>query len=279
MINSNEDIRKTYSRWNQRVVEINDLCSKRVKIKKKWKVCRKLTTAKKKITRQLKKTREKHLIKELKERKDHIQRLIDEQEQEKEQKRIERIVEEIKKGGGVNRNCFWEVRRKLTGKRDETAHAMVNKEGKLCENPEEIKKIHEDWFKDLLTTKKGETEMEKQAEEIAEITWRSMKAIANNKLPRITSYEEVEKVVKELNPRKAQDQCRWKNNMMKEGGEEMIKSLVKISNQVDKQKTIPLEWQRMAIKTVHKKGDSQLMSNKRGLFFTNNVSKVYERIV
>merc|ERR1712072_1229971 len=71
----------------------------------------------------------------------------------------------------------------------------------------------------------------------------------------------------------------WKNNVIKEGGEEMIKSLVKISNMVDKQKTIPLEWEKMGIKTVHKTGERYHMSNKRGLFLTNNVSKVYERIV
>ena len=35
----------------------------------------------------------------------------------------------------------------------------------------------------------------------------------------------------------------------------------------------------MEIKVTHKKGDKTLMSNKRGLFLTNNISKVYERIV
>ena len=276
---NDEDIQKTYSKWNRRVVEIKESCCKRVKIRKKWKVCRKLFTEKKKLKRLLKQTREKHLIKELKDRKENIQRMIDEQEQEKEYTRINKIVDEIKKSGGVNSNCFWETRRKLCGKGEELTHAMMNKEGEVCENPEEIKKIHEEWFKELLTTKKGDTEMEKQAEEIADLVWRSMKAIANNQQPQTTTYDEVEKIVQKLDPKKAQDECKWKNNMIKEGGEEMITSLVKISNLVDKQKKIPVEWQRMAIKTVHKKGDCQLMSNKRGLFLTNNVSKVYERVV
>ena len=55
--------------------------------------------------------------------------------------------------------------------------------------------------------------------------------------------------------------------------------LKKIFNQVDKQKLIPEEWEKMEIKTVHKKGDKTLMSNKRGLFLTNNISKVYERVL
>ena len=54
---TNEDIRVTYPKWRKRVTEIRDMCSKKVKIQNEWKVCRKLTTAKKKqITRELKNT-------------------------------------------------------------------------------------------------------------------------------------------------------------------------------------------------------------------------------
>ena len=42
---------------------------------------------------------------------------------------------------------------------------------------------------------------------------------------------------------------------------------------------IPVEWEKMLIKTINKKGQSLLMSNKRGLFLTNNVSKVYESVI
>ena len=67
--------------------------------------------------------------------------------------------------------------------------------------------------------------------------------------------------------------------MIKEGGVEMNESLKRIVNKVDEQRIIPDEWQNMQIKAIHKKGDKMIMGNKRGLFLTNNVSKVYERIV
>ena len=70
-----------------------------------------------------------------------------------------------------------------------------------------------------------------------------------------------------------------KNDILKDGGEEMISSLEKIINQVDKQRKIPEEWKKMAIKSIHKKGERTHMGNKRGLFLTNNISKVYERII
>ena len=49
LFDKEEDIRKSYAKWNDAVLGIRDSCSRRVKIRKKWKVCRKLTVANKKI--------------------------------------------------------------------------------------------------------------------------------------------------------------------------------------------------------------------------------------
>ena len=59
----------------------------------------------------------------------------------------------------------------------------------------------------------------------------------------------------------------------------MNRSLEKVCNEIDRQKMLPNEWEKMEILATHKKGDKKLMPNKRGLFITNNVSKVYERVV
>ncbi len=216
---------------------------------------------------------------ELKERRLAIMNHIEEEEQIKEYTRITRIVEEIKKGGGINGTTFWEVRSKLLKNTKEAAHAIINKKGGKCEDPKDILKVNSEWFQDLLTTEMGTTEEEKEVEELVEIQWKAMKAIADGQKPRVTTIEEVEAVVKNLDPKKAKDASSWKNNIIKEGGKEMIESLQKICNQIDSQKKIPKEWERMEILAVHKKGDKELMKNKRGLFLTNNVSKIYERIV
>ena len=59
----------------------------------------------------------------------------------------------------------------------------------------------------------------------------------------------------------------------------MIESLTKIMNQVDRQRVIPFEWIKMEIKAIHKAGERSEMKNKRGLFLTNNVCKIYEKTV
>ena len=272
-------IQEAYTIWNKKVLEIRESCCKRVKIRKNWKICRLLTKAKKRITRELKTTDDKEKIWELKKRRDLIKQQIEEEEQNKEYTRINKIVEEIKKDGGVNSNTFWKVRRRISGKEDKKAHAMMNKEGEMCEKPEEIKKIYSEWYQELLKTSHGESKTEKEAEEVVDLVWKSMVTIANSKPPIVTEIEEVEAVVKKLDPKKAKDTETWKNNIIKAGGDEMVRSLTKITNQVDKQKVIPNEWENMEIKSIHKKGMKYRMENKRGLFLTNNVSKIYEKVV
>ena len=160
---------------------------------------------------------------------------------------------------------------------EEKAHAMRNKDGIMCENVDDIKQIHKDWFQELLKTNEAQSEAEKQAEEIVDLVWNSMVSIANSQPPRETTREETKEIVHGLDPKKAKDADTWQNKIIKEGGDEMIESLTKIMNQVDRQRVIPFEWIKMEIKAIHKAGERCEMKNKRGLFLTNNVSKIYEK--
>ena len=67
--------------------------------------------------------------------------------------------------------------------------------------------------------------------------------------------------------------------MIIHGGQEMIKSLVKILEISSENLNGPAEWNIMRIKSVHKKGSKMLMKNKRGLFITNIISKIVERVL
>ena len=275
-----KDIRKSYTKWSKQILAIREKCSKKVKVRKMWKVNRELTTAKKRIKRLLRNrdlTRDE--VEGLKNRRKVILTLIEDEERIKEYSRITRIVEEVQKDGGVNSTTFWKVLRKIRGKQRDLPHVILDKNGKKCEDPEDIKRAHVEWYQELLTTKEGVTTEEKEVEEINRIRWKSMQVIANTTPPRFTTIEKVEQVIKDLDTKKAKDASTWKNNIIKGGGREMSESILKICNQVDKQGKIPREWEKMTIIATHKKGKKELMSNKRGLFITDNVSKVYERII
>ena len=70
-----------------------------------------------------------------------------------------------------------------------------------------------------------------------------------------------------------------KDGIMMDGGQEMFKSLVKMTDLVQEKREIPEPWNCMTIKSTHKKGEKDELTNKRGLFLTNVVSKVYEKLI
>lgn len=88
-------------------------------MKRMWKVNRKLTVEKKSITRELKKTANRDEIEILKKRREVIIGQIEEEEQKQEFNRINKVVEDVKKAGGVNSNTFWEVRKRICNKSEE----------------------------------------------------------------------------------------------------------------------------------------------------------------
>ena len=67
--------------------------------------------------------------------------------------------------------------------------------------------------------------------------------------------------------------------MILEAGEEMVKSLKIMFNRILKEHSIPRQWTEMTIKSIHKKGSKMMMENRRGLFLTSIISKVFERVL
>ena len=59
----------------------------------------------------------------------------------------------------------------------------------------------------------------------------------------------------------------------------MKKSLTKLFRRMEMEKMTPQQWTQVLIQTVPKKGSCLEMDNKRGLFLTEFVSKVYEKIL
>ena len=69
--------------------------------------------------------------------------------------------------------------------------------------------------------------------------------------------------------------------MIVDGGEEMEKSVLKLINRIEVERTVPEEWKEVLIKAVGKPGGGSVleMDNKRGLFMTEVLSKLYEKVM
>ena len=189
------------------------------------------------------------------------------------------MVREVQEAGGVDSSTFWEVKSRLVGKTTNEIAAIMDEDGVKQEEEETVKQVHCKYFEKLLQTKPAETEEEKKREEAIESVIRSMEILSANEEPKTTSNEELVEIIKKLNIRKAKDRDGWSNAIVVKGGKEITASLLKIINIVDKTMIIPDEWSKMKIKVTDKKGSKLLMKNKRGLFLTNIISKIYERVV
>ena len=74
------------------------------------------------------------------------------------------------------------------------------------------------------------------------------------------------------------ERSRWNAEWLKEGGDEMIESLITIFNRFEEEGQILLQWRETSIKSLYKGGGSKekIQENQRGIFITNIVSKAYE---
>ena len=67
--------------------------------------------------------------------------------------------------------------------------------------------------------------------------------------------------------------------MILEGGDEMVNIITYMFREISVTQQIPNQWKTMRIKSIHKKGSTLLMDNKRDIFLTNILSKLYENVL
>ena len=68
-------------------------------------------------------------------------------------------------------------------------------------------------------------------------------------------------IIDGLKKRKARDNEEWNNEMLIDGGDEMVLSLVKMFNAVMKEYVVPEPWENMTVKSTHKNGEKVDLTN------------------
>ena len=203
-------------------------------------------------------------------------------EREKKEQSVRKVIKVAdslrKKNGGLNENMFWKYKKRTSSRKKDQLNAMINEEGDEVDTEKDIKRVYEQFYKKLLETPKAENENEKRAEEEVEKTFTMIESVAETQEGMIVEEETVRKVIAKLKRGKAGDTQGWTNEMLMEGGDEMVKSVTLMFNVINTHCNIPEEWEVMKIKSIHKKGSKKKMDNRRGLFLTNIVSKLYERV-
>ena len=251
-----EGFPKCYTNWIKKVKEISKKYYMKKKRRKIGKCNRILLKSRRNINRKLKGTNmNKKEVLLLKKRK---QLILEHMENERTRERLNKVESTIKKvqeAGGVDSSTFWEVKKRLMGKTANEVLGVKDEQGKKQEGPEEVKEVYRKYFNKLLQTAPAVTEEEIRREEDVKLVMSSMEKLCEVTEPVRTTKEKVRDIVVKLDQKKAGDCDDWNNEIIVQGGEEIVKSLTAIINLVDEKMVIPKEWQKMCIKTTNKKGD------------------------
>ena len=267
-----------YSEWKKEIDGIIERNSTLPKKRNKRKDLKMLIKAKRNLKREAKlaSTEERYrIIGRIK----MVDKAIKKEDQKQHKNKIEKVVNKLKSKNGLNIPNMWEIVKKMRKKKEEPRTAVKSKEGVILEEPEQIKARYLEHFSEILKNKPAITDKQKKQEKMIDIAFERIITMANNKETVLTTREELVTAVNQLKRKKCKDKTGWNNEIILETGEDMLDSLLLMMNKMEKERWTPEQWSEMKIKAISKPGSVLLMDNKRGLFITDIISKLYEKVV
>ena len=278
MLQEEGNITKIYKEWKDKVNEIWKRNTTRVKKKNPRKNIKKIIQIKKQLKKDLKKvnnSKRRIIVARIK----LLDEQIDKERRMQFQNKIGKVVDKLRSEKGINGPNMWNVVSKLKRRKPSPPTAIKDKNGKILEDPEKIKTRYLEHFRDLLSPAASTTEQEKQQEDLVNLAFQNILDMASKQPTKLTTREEVEIAMKKLKRKKCKDGGGWNNEILLDGGEEMTTSIHALFNKIETDRTVPEDWKAVLIKTVGKPGSVLDMNNKRGLFLTEVLSKLYEQIM
>ena len=145
------------------------------------------------------------------------------------------------------------------------------------ENKLDIQEEYKKYYKKLLKTREPDNESERIIEE--EVNKKFQELIRKtNQIESITD-EMVKKAIAKLKNKRASDRLGWRAEWLKEGGEEIVKSLSILFNRIEREQRTLMQWRQTTIKSIYKGGNkANISESQRGIFLVNIISKVYELV-
>ena len=193
--------------------------------------------------------------------------------------KINKVVEKLKCEKGIHGPSVWEVMRKVKQKKNDPPTAVLDNEGNIIEEAEAIKDRYLEHFTSILKPPAAENEEESSQEKIIDIAFQNISLSLQKQEVTKTTASELDEAINELKKNKCKDEEGWCNEIIINGGDEVKQSLLKLFNRMESEKTLPKQWNDVMIKTIPKTGTVLDMNNKRGIFITNIISKIYEKIL
>ena len=232
-----------------------------------------------KIKRELKKRNKKRTNEILKKREQMITKYILEEETDRHERKIRTTIENLRReGSGLKEDTFWQFKRKMENRPQEAPSAIQDDSGKIVEEKRQILEEYKAFYGKLFEKRELKSLEGKLEERRISETLESIELRAKEQESLQFEDEDIKKGIKVLKRRKAADCQGWKNEMIIFDGREMERSIRMMFNRILQKNIVLKEWECMRIKSTYKNRGSRMhLKNRRGLFMTSIISKLFEK--
>ena len=191
-----------------------------------------------------------------------------------------KMAQTLQSENKMHAGTFYEFKRQMDRQeKGEAPSVMINKEGKEVTNRNEIREVYADFYQNLFEQDKPTDDIEEKADKVRQIVFDNIMKEAERPVEKekITKHN-IQKSIKKTKNKTSLDYDKISNKIIKCAGKDFQESIEILFNEINRTNTGPEAWANMIIKSIYKgKNSRKEMNNRRGLFITSVISKLFER--
>ena len=181
--------------------------------------------------------------------------------------------------GGFNSGHLLRLKNKLRPKTNNTPTAIQNQNGMLVTTSQEIKSATMIHLKKVLEDRPIKNGLEEYQDERELLCKQRIKIASKSKTPDWTEYD-VQNVIKSLKKKKSRDPHGYSNELLQNGGIDVVLAIVKLMNGIKKAQIFPECLKECNITCLYKnKGSRKDMNMNRGIFRVTIFRNILDRLI
>ena len=181
--------------------------------------------------------------------------------------------------GGFNSGHLWQLKKKLSGKVNSPTAAVLNPQGKLVTSKEDIEKTTLEHYKKVLENRPIKEGLESYQKEREQLCKERIECAKREKTPDWKT-ENVKYVIKHLKKKKSRDPYGYSNELIQEGGDDLVLAITKLMNNMKSQQIFPECLNPCNITSLFKKkGSTKDLNNYRGVFRVTVFRNILDKLI
>ena len=173
---------------------------------------------------------------------------------------------------------FWKMKKTIKGV-NQSCNSVLDQLGKEVYGKEEIIEAYRDEFDQRLSSVEIKPSLQNYKRRTEDVFQEIMKTVSSNRQPDFTSTE-LANVLKHLKEGKSSGPDQRPAEIYIHGGKSFHTLLLIVINRLKNSQMTPRQWEMMTITTLYKgKGSKKDLVNQRGIFLTQVICKIWERLI